>query len=106
MYPEDDPHFVHEVAAEARYQVRRLRTYPCLALWCGNNENQWIHDRNYWDKPDYAVPGSLYYDKLLPQIVRELDGQTPYWYGSPYGGDDYNSIQDGDCRLTDKFACL
>lgn len=96
MYPEDNLSFVDEVEAEARYQVRRLRTHPCLALWCGNNENQWLHDRRYWDKQDYTVPGSLYYDKLLPQIVRELDGQTPYWPGSPYGGNDYNSMEDGD----------
>ena len=77
MYPEDNSSFVGEVEAEARYQVRRLRNHPCMALWCGNNENQWIHDRTYWDRPDYAVPGSLYYDKILPQIVRELDGNTP-----------------------------
>jgi len=96
MYPEDNPSFVDEVEAEARYQVRRLRTHPCMALWCGNNENQWIHDRTYWDQPDYPVPGSLYYNKLLPQIVQELDGKTAYWPGSPYGGNDYNSTEDGD----------
>jgi beta-mannosidase len=78
MYPEDDPDFVSEVEAEARYQVQRLRNHPCLALWCGNNENQWIHDRTYWDRQDFPVPGSLYYSKLLPQIVAEFDGKTQY----------------------------
>ena len=92
MYPEDKRSFVDEVEAEARYQVRRLRNHPCLALWCGNNENQWIHDRTYWDKADFAVPGSLYYNQLLPQIVKELDGKTPYWPGSPYGGNDYSML--------------
>jgi beta-mannosidase len=96
MYPENDPAFVHEVEAEARYQVARLRNHPCLALWCGNNENQWLHDQLYWDRPDYAVPGSLYYDRILPQVVRQLDGKTPYWPGSPYGGNDYNSMEEGD----------
>lgn len=96
MYPEDNPNFVHEVEEEARYQVHRLRNHPSMALWCGNNENQWIHDRTYWDTPDYPVPGSLYYDKILPQIVGELDGNIPYWAGSPYGGNDYNSMEDGD----------
>ncbi|HEV2662124.1 MAG TPA: glycoside hydrolase family 2 protein, partial [Ktedonobacteraceae bacterium] len=96
MYPEDDSTFVNEVEAEARYQVQRLRNYPCLALWCGNNENQWIHDRTYWNQQDFPVPGSLYYHKLLPQIVAEFDGKTPYWPGSPYGGNDYNSATDGD----------
>ncbi len=46
MYPENDPAYIGEVEAEARYQVRRLRSHACLAVWCGNNENQWIHDRN------------------------------------------------------------
>ncbi len=96
IYPEDDPIFVDEVEAEARYQVRRLRNHPCMALWCGNNENQWIHDRTYPDKPELPVPGSLYYHKILPEIVEELDGKTPYWPGSPYGGNDYNSMEDGD----------
>ena len=96
MYPEDHPDFIAEVEAEARYQVLRLRNHPCLALWCGNNENQWLNDRRYWEKPDMMVPGSLYYNKLLPQIVGELDGKTPYWPGSPYGGNDYNSMEDGD----------
>lgn len=94
-YPEDDE-MAAEVAAEARYQVRRLRNHPCLALWCGNNENQWLHDRRHWDQPTLKVPGSRYYDTILPQAVVEHDGHTPYWPGSPYGGNDYNSMDDGD----------
>jgi beta-mannosidase len=95
-YPEDDPVFVGEVEAEARYQVARLRSHPCLALWCGNNENQWIHDQIFWNRTDYPVPGALYYHHILPQVVAELDGQTPYWPGSPYGGSDYSSMEDGN----------
>jgi beta-mannosidase len=95
-YPEEPPEFVAEVEAEAHYQLRRLRGHPCLALWCGNNENQWIHDRTYWDKPDNKVPGTLYYDKILPRAVAELDGKTPYWPGSPYGGSDHNAREEGN----------
>jgi beta-mannosidase len=95
-YPEEPPDFVSEVEAEARYQVGRLRNHPSLALWCGNNENQWIHDITFWESPDFRVPGSLYYDRVLPLAVKELDGKTPYWPGSPYGGDDHNAMEDGD----------
>jgi beta-mannosidase len=95
-YPEEPPQFVAEVEAEARYQVRRLRSHPCLVLWCGNNENQWIHDRTFWYKPDARVPGSLYYDEVLPRVVAELDGRTPYWPGSPYGGSDHNAREEGN----------
>jgi beta-mannosidase len=96
MYPEGDPAFVAEVEAEARYQVRRLRAHPSLALWCGNNENQWIHEMRNWDRPELPPYGALLYDRVLPTVVAELDGRTSYWPGSPYGGTDYNSMDDGD----------
>jgi beta-galactosidase/beta-glucuronidase len=101
MYPEDDPDFVHEVDAEARYQVRRLRSHPSLALWCGNNENQWLHDRAYWDRPTLPAYGALYYDSILPEAVADLDGRTPYWPGSPYGGNDHNSRDEGNVHNWD-----
>ena len=96
VYPEEPASFVAEVEAEARYQVGRLRSRPCLALWCGNNENQWIHDRTFWDREDTTVPGALYYHEILPRVVAELDGRTPYWPGSPYGGDDHNDRRQGN----------
>ena len=96
MYPEHDEGFAAEVEAEAAFQVRRLRSHPSLALWCGNNENQWLHDRTYWDRADYPVPGSRYYNQILPDAVAAYDGYTPYWPGSPYGGNDYSSYEDGN----------
>ena len=97
MYPEDDPAFVAEVEAEARYQVRRLRSHPSLALWCGNNENQWIHDDALLGPARAAaVRRAAIYDDVLPRAVADLDGRTPYWPGSPYGGNDHNSMDDGN----------
>jgi beta-mannosidase len=96
VYPEEPDSFVSEVQAEASSQVRRLRSHPCLALWCGNNENQWIHDRTFWDREDTTVPGALYYHEVLPSVVAELDGCTPYWPGSPFGGDDHNDRRQGN----------
>ena len=101
MYPEDDPDFVSEVDAEARYQVERLRSHPCLALWCGNNENQWIHERINWDTPQLPPYGALFYDAVLPRAVADLDGRTPYWPGSPYGGNDHNSQLEGNVHNWD-----
>jgi beta-mannosidase len=82
-YPEADPCFAAEVEAEARYQVRRLRSHPCLALWCGNNENQWIHDRTFWNRPHNRVPGALYYDEVLPLVGPSLAGACWTNTGSP-----------------------
>jgi beta-mannosidase len=95
-YPEHDPTFRAEVEAEALYQVRRLRSRACLALWCGNNENQWLHDLQYWNVPDARVPGTGLYHDLLPRIVARYSSHIPYWPGSPYGGSDHNSMEDGD----------
>jgi beta-mannosidase len=84
------------------YQVRRLRSHTCLALRCGNNENQWLHERYNWGS---AEPASLrrcvYYDTILPRAVAEFDGHTPYWPGSPYGGDDHNSRAEGNVHNWD-----
>ena len=94
-YPEDDG-FAAEVEAEARYQVRRLRTHPCLALWCGSNEVQWLHEKEYWDDPAPPPCGERYFDDVLPRVVAELDGRTPYWPGSPYGGSDDAAMNEGN----------
>ena len=95
-YP-DNAAFVASVKAEAEDQVRRLRHHACLALWCGNNENQAIHridaDRTGGDTP---LSGALLYDDLLPQVLARLDPRTPYWPGSPWGGPNPNSMRGGD----------
>ena len=96
MYPEDNPAFVESVREEAVYQVRRLRNHPSLALWCGNNENQWLHDRRNWQQGYQQVPGALYYHEILPQVVAQWDGAIAYWPGSPYGGNDHASMFDGN----------
>ena len=97
QYPEDDPAFVENVRREITDQVRRLRGHACIALWCGNNENQAMHDFNARLSGDGApLPGLLYYDTLIPEIVAELDPRTPYWPGSPFGGPSPNSMRAGD----------
>ena len=93
-YPEAE--LAEEVEAEARAQVARLRSHPCLALWCGNNENQWIHDRNNPRGYGTRVPGALFYDEILPRAVAEVDGRTPYWPGSPFGGNDHSDRAQGN----------
>jgi len=84
-YPAFDPAFLKNVRAEAEDNVRRLRHHPCIALWCGNNEmeaglvgDEWSETTMSWK--DY----SKLFDKLLPEVVSELDPQTDYWPSSPH----------------------
>ncbi|MDH4209023.1 MAG: glycoside hydrolase family 2 protein, partial [Anaerolineae bacterium] len=74
----------------------RLRNHSCLALWCGNNENDWLDDMLNWQRPERDFPGRRMYHELLPPIVERLDGPRLYWPSSPYGGNDHNSAEEGD----------
>jgi beta-mannosidase len=94
-YP-DTGEYAEAARAEAVKAVRRLRNHPSLALWCGNNENQWL--AAHWPKstPNERVLGSHLYDEVLPGVVKQEDPSTPYWPSSPFGGDDPNSQDAGD----------
>ena len=95
-YPEDDA-FVALVQTEVEQQVRRLRNHACLAVWCGNNENQALHRINE-DKE--GVKSQLFglrlYDDLMPAILGQLDPAKPYRTSSPWGGTNPNSMMAGD----------
>jgi len=94
--PADRDWFVHEFRNEAEYQVRRLRSRACLALWCGNNE---VGGCYTWFKQFENVrdPGWDLYHKLLPRLVRQLAPHMPYWPTSPYGGKGcVNDTREGD----------
>jgi beta-mannosidase len=103
-YPTFDGAFMDNVRAEAEDNIRRLRHHPCLALWCGNNELEqglvgpaWSETQTSWE--DY----SRLFDRLLPQIVQNLDPGRDYWPSSPHSplGDrsDWNNPACGDAHL-------
>jgi beta-mannosidase len=103
-YPTFDDAFMRTVRAEAEDNVRRLRHHACIALWCGNNEleqglvgEDWNDHRMAWE--DY---GRLF-DKLLPEVVKELDPDRDYWPSSAHSpcGDraDANNPTCGDAHL-------
>jgi len=104
-YPVEDAKFRANVAAEARDQVRRIRHHPCIALWCGNNEleqgaiQKKASHPNQLSWKDYGKV----FDKLLPNIVAELDPGRDYWPCSPHTphGDrqNFNDPTCGDAHL-------
>jgi beta-mannosidase len=83
-YPSDDAALAAEVAAEAEYQVRRLRNRASMALWAGSNEVQVIHSMLY-QSVEGAGWGREFFDGILPDAVARFDGAVPYWPGSPFG---------------------
>jgi len=84
-YPTFDEDYLENVAEEARQNIRRLRHHASLALWCGNNElEQGLVAENWGEYTmSWADYGKLF-DKLLPELVAELDPETDYWPGSPH----------------------
>ena len=101
LYPAT-PAFLASVEREVRYQARRLRDHPCLALWCGNNEDvgalTWFEESRK-NRDRYLVD----YDRLNEGTIgRTLDACDPthaFWPSSPSGGrGDYSDCWHADNR--------
>jgi beta-mannosidase len=74
---EPAPQYLKTLEEEARTVVRRLRTHPSLAFWCGGNElfNSWSR----MDDQDLAL-------RLLNKVCYEEDAQRPFLATSPLMG--------------------
>ena len=85
-YP-DRQWFLEEVKKEAATIIRQLRNHPCLVLWCGNNEIDWMHHTGKLGKSK-KFHGKALYHRLLPQLVAELDSDSDYIPTTPLGEKD------------------
>lgn len=85
-YPEH-PDFLESVKEEITQNVMRLRNHPCIIIYCGNNENEWIWyqttHKNYQEMPGYKI-----YHEIIPDLLNKLDPLRPYWPSSPFGFDE------------------
>ena len=81
MYP-DWREFQDNVRAEVRHQVRRLRSHPSIALWCGDNELFWC---SYVTRSAYALCDRL--NCVEKDAVTESDPTRVFWPSSPCSGD-------------------
>lgn len=100
LYPETDTDFMESVKCELTYNIKRLRNYTSLALWCGENECHWGYEEWWGEKYDRFY-GTEIYEKLYPQLVKELDPDRIYWNGSPYSGEGIlaNNRYNGDTHF-------
>ncbi|MBL7828038.1 MAG: glycoside hydrolase family 2 protein [Saprospiraceae bacterium] len=103
LYPGNGS-FLKTAAKEALDQIERLRQHPCIALWCGNNENSEAWHHWGWQMPfseaqraqlwrDYQI---LFSDLLRTYVERNAIG-VPYWESSPkFGRGNPKSMSEGD----------
>ena len=87
LYP-STKEFLGEVREEVDYQVRRLGSHACLALWCGDNELlgalTWFKE-SVDNRDRYLVN----YDRLnrtIEETMRAADANGLWWPSSPSPG--------------------
>ncbi|MBR6790133.1 MAG: hypothetical protein IKM31_04625 [Oscillospiraceae bacterium] len=75
-YPDDD-HYLSVLEKEAAAIVRKLRSHPCVVLWCGGNElfNNW----SLMTDQHHAL-------RLLDKVCYTEDRFTPFIMTSPLNG--------------------
>lgn len=96
--PDDQDWFVDNVREEVAKAIPILRNHPSIALWCGNNENDWIY--GYYARGVDGKMGPFFgakiYSEVIPEACAKYDPQRYYWQSSPFGGDDPNCEAEGD----------
>ena len=75
-YP-DRGWFLKEIENEGAAVIKRLRNHPCLALWCGNDEIDWMHNTGRLGK-NKKFYGKAIYHRILPRLVAELEPDCDY----------------------------
>lgn len=100
--------FRRNVAAEAAYQIRRLRNHPSIVLWCGNNETEasWKWPRTVamtLGNPEIArhmwQGYLLLFNGVIGSAVEKYDPAVPFWPSSPSADYEHTS---GDFRMPDE----
>ena len=94
-YPEE-PWFLASVASEAKSVIKRLRNHPSIALWCGNNECEWLFCTENPDKSPDDMSGARIFRDILQAACDENDGTRPYWRSSPFGRGFPNAESNGN----------
>ncbi|NDP21283.1 MAG: glycoside hydrolase family 2 protein [Paludibacter sp.] len=95
LYP-GNQQFLNSVTEEAKYQIKRLRNHPSIALWCGNNEIDqawqnfdtkggwgWKEKYNENQKKQIWIAYDTLFKHILPEIAKRLMPETAYWHSSP-----------------------
>ena len=123
IYPVNDE-FIDNIKHELEDNIKRIRNHPCLGLWCGNNEIEWIIDMiekkslvelevpEYVSSLQMSEIKKMYiylFEKIIPEIVKKYDPERFYWPSSPSSGGRFDSPNDenrGDVHYWDVWHGL
>lgn len=105
-YPADD-WFLRTVERELRDQIRRIKSHPCIALYCGNNEDLgalgW-YDETKADLPKYLKDYEKLNEGCVERVLKEEDPSRIFWPSSPCAGpgdysDNWHADGNGDMHF-------
>lgn len=87
VYPGDEA-FLSEIRDEVSHQLRRLRDYASIALWCGDNEClgavRWFKETR--EDPEFYRGEWIKRSKMQGELVAKYDPRRTYWPSSPCCG--------------------
>lgn len=84
--------FIRNLDAEIRTNMRRLRSHPCIGLWCGNNELETQYEGNAWPRTRKQFYDYIrLYEYIIPEITKEEDPSAFYWPSSPSSGGNFEN---------------
>ena len=86
-YPVEYPGFRENITGEAENVIKLLRNHPCIALWCGGNEQylSWPSQNAGKNEP----PGREILERIYPSLVKQFDPGSYYHPSSPWGGENW-----------------
>lgn len=89
VYP-SSAKFLENVEEEVKQQVRMIRNYPAVVIWCGNNEIlQGINDWG-WSSPNFKEDYHKLFEILIKKVLEIESPDVAYIPSSPiYGVGNY-----------------
>lgn len=85
VYPQEQK-FADILAAEAEYQVKRLRNHASVVLWAGDNECDLMYKN--WVGNNLNPNNNFLTREVLKRVCETHDYSRPYLPSSPYVSDD------------------
>lgn len=103
-YVPDLSEFTDTVLEEAEIEIRRLKHFPCIFMWCGGNENFYMLDLFHQQESDEIGYDLLRYQ--LKDLVAKMDPMRYYHASSPCEGRFPNEAGYGDNHGSRAAQCF